>query len=121
MPNDHTRARVLDLVEAVRERPTEHPVAALTALAEEPVRVTVDRSRGETVVFVEPRPGARLTGLTAREREVAELVADGLTNVQVARGLGIEVGTVKDHVHAILRKTGLPGRAAVAAAWHGSG
>jgi DNA-binding NarL/FixJ family response regulator len=33
--------------------------------------------------------------------------------------LVITLGTVKDHVHSILAKTGLRSRAAVAATWHG--
>jgi DNA-binding CsgD family transcriptional regulator len=45
-------------------------------------------------------------GLTAREHEVARLVARGLTNKEVARELGLTVGTVKLHVHNILQKLG---------------
>jgi len=46
-------------------------------------------------------PGA---DLTLREREVVELIADGLTNKEIAARLSIEVGTVKNHVHNILDK-----------------
>lgn len=119
MPDDTTRERVLDLVEAVRRRPTDHPLDAVVALANEPVRVTVDRSGPETVVFVEPRPSAVFDRLTPREREVAALVAEGLTNRQIADRLVIAPSTVKDHVHAILTTTGLPNRGRVAAAWFG--
>ncbi|TME35648.1 MAG: response regulator transcription factor, partial [Chloroflexi bacterium] len=63
----------------------------------------------------EPRPpGARLMALTRREREVAVLIADGLSNKQTARRLRITLGTVKHYVHQILEKTGLPGRVAIA-------
>ncbi len=55
-----------------------------------------------------------LQALTPREREVAALIADGLSNKQVAKRLGITVGTVKHYVHQILEKTGLPGRVAIA-------
>ncbi|MCB9676299.1 MAG: hypothetical protein H6737_14345 [Alphaproteobacteria bacterium] len=72
------------------------------------------------VVSVSPRPAACLATLTPREREVAELVATGLRNQDIALALGISVGTVKDHVHRILAKSGLDGRAAVAAAWRGA-
>lgn len=54
--------------------------------------------------------------LSRREMEIAELVADGLSNKQIAGRLHIALSTVKDHVHRILVKTGLPNRAAVAAA-----
>ncbi|MCA9707887.1 MAG: response regulator transcription factor [Myxococcales bacterium] len=42
--------------------------------------------------------------LTARETEVAELVAAGLSNKQIAEELGISAHTVKFHVNAILSK-----------------
>lgn len=54
--------------------------------------------------------------LSRREMEIAGLVADGLSNKQIAGRLHIALSTVKDHVHRILVKTGLPNRAAVAAA-----
>lgn len=57
--------------------------------------------------------------LTPRERDVAHLVSAGLRNAEIAAELVVTVATVKDHVHRILRKTGLPSRAAVATAWRG--
>jgi DNA-binding NarL/FixJ family response regulator len=66
---------------------------------------------------VRPREDDRFAALTAREREVAALVAAGLSNKEIATELVLSVGTVKDHVHCILRKSGLANRAAVAAAW----
>jgi len=74
---------------------------------------------GQPLVVVrvpsEPRPpGASLMALTRREREVAVLIADGLSNKQIARRLRITLGTVKHYVHQILEKTGLPGRVAIA-------
>lgn len=45
--------------------------------------------------------------LTDREREVLELVNQGLTNRDIAERLVIEVGTVKTHVHSILEKLGV--------------
>jgi DNA-binding NarL/FixJ family response regulator len=42
--------------------------------------------------------------LTQREQEIAALVAQGLLNKQIARRLGIEVVTVKSHVHSLMRK-----------------
>jgi LuxR family transcriptional regulator, maltose regulon positive regulatory protein len=47
---------------------------------------------------------ALLDPLTAREREVLELIAEGLSNQEIAARLFIEVGTVKGYVHSILRK-----------------
>jgi DNA-binding NarL/FixJ family response regulator len=42
--------------------------------------------------------------LTSRELEIARLIAGGLSNKGIARQLGIEVATAKNHVHNILRK-----------------
>jgi DNA-binding NarL/FixJ family response regulator len=42
--------------------------------------------------------------LTQREHEVADLVARGLANKEIASTLGIRVSTVKNHVHSVLDK-----------------
>jgi DNA-binding CsgD family transcriptional regulator/PAS domain-containing protein len=55
------------------------------------------------------------TGLTRREAEVALLVAEGLTNAEIADRLFIAPGTAKVHVERVLGKLGVPSRAAVAA------
>jgi DNA-binding CsgD family transcriptional regulator/tetratricopeptide (TPR) repeat protein len=54
-------------------------------------------------------------GLTPREREVAALVARGLTNLQVAEELTISERTVEGHVERILGKLGFRSRAQIAA------
>jgi two-component system nitrate/nitrite response regulator NarL len=48
--------------------------------------------------------------LTRREREVLTLVQEGLTNQEIAETLVIELGTVKNHVHNILRKLNVNSR-----------
>jgi two-component system nitrate/nitrite response regulator NarL len=42
--------------------------------------------------------------LTSREREIVVLIDQGCSNKDIARRLGIEVATVKNHVHNILEK-----------------
>src|SRR6266516_4327084 len=42
--------------------------------------------------------------LTPREREIVHLLDEGLANKDIARRLGIEVATVKNHVHNVLEK-----------------
>ncbi len=48
--------------------------------------------------------------LTSREREVLTLIDEGLTNQEIAERLFIEVGTVKNHVHNILKKLDVTSR-----------
>src|SRR5437899_753202 len=62
------------------------------------------------------RPAACLAGLSERERQVAELIGQGLSNKAIARELVISISTVKDHVHHILSKSGLPSRLALSVA-----
>lgn len=52
-------------------------------------------------------------GLTDRETEVVALIAEGLSNQQIARRLVVGVSTVKTHINHILAKTGCRDRAAV--------
>jgi DNA-binding NarL/FixJ family response regulator len=52
--------------------------------------------------------------LTAREEEVVELLRGGLSNAQIAARLQIELPTVKNHVHHILKKVGVERRDEVA-------
>ena len=54
-------------------------------------------------------------GLTDRESEVVTLIAQGLSNQQIARSLVVGVSTVKTHINHILAKTGCRDRAAVVA------
>jgi DNA-binding CsgD family transcriptional regulator len=54
-------------------------------------------------------------GLTERERQVGRLLAAGCSNEELAASLGIRIHTAKDHVKAILAKTGCASRARIAA------
>jgi DNA-binding NarL/FixJ family response regulator len=55
-----------------------------------------------------------LDTLTPREREVAALVAEGLTNAEIARRLTITPGTVANHIEHIMRALRVRGRVHVA-------
>ncbi|MGH8893490.1 MAG: response regulator [Actinomycetes bacterium] len=58
-----------------------------------------------------PEAGARVVGLSEREREVLVLVARGLSNAETAAALFVSEATVKTHFGSLLRKTGVRDRA----------
>lgn len=58
---------------------------------------------------------ASLTALTARERQILELVAQGMSNKRIAIALSISHATAKNHLHHILGKLQLRNRTEVAA------
>ena len=120
MVDDGTGERVRRLLTNLRRHPTELPAAELLELSAEPVAIRIDLRDRDPVVFVSPRPHPRFDALSDREREVATLVAAGFSNRQIADALFISLATVKDHVHAILTKTGFENRSRVAAAWYGA-
>ncbi len=63
--------------------------------------------------------GTRPTFLSPREAEVATLVAEGLTNRQIAQRLVISERTAQNHVQHILVKLGFTTRSQIAAWWRG--
>lgn len=84
---------------------------------------TLDQAISLAQAFIGERPtsATAVSELTAREREVAILLAGGLTNKEVAAKLAVSPGTVRSHVEHILTKLDLRTRAQVAAwaAQHG--
>jgi len=60
-------------------------------------------------------------GLTARETEVLLLIAEGLTNQEIARALHVSTATVKTHINNLFAKTGLKDRAQAVRYAYGKG
>ncbi|MBM6943197.1 response regulator transcription factor [Collinsella intestinalis] len=63
------------------------------------------------------RPADPFACLTEREREVAELIADGLDNREIAQTAYLSEGTVRNHISAILSKLHLKNRTQIAIAY----
>ena len=119
-PFEAAQARIelaTTLVALGRTHDGEHEAAAaLDQLVELGAEVEADGARRlleGSVRCVDSDPP--LPELTPREREVLRLLADGLTNRQIAERLVVSEHTVHRHVTNILRKLGLPSRAAAAA------
>jgi ATP/maltotriose-dependent transcriptional regulator MalT len=74
------------------------------------------RRLGVTAIPRGPRPATRAVpgGLTAREREVLALLAEGLPDREISRRLVISERTVHHHVSAVLSKVGVSSRTAAA-------
>jgi pimeloyl-ACP methyl ester carboxylesterase len=83
-------------------------------LADEPAWAVF---RDEVTAFLdEGRPTASVDNLSAREREILLLAAEGLDNTEIAERLTLSVRTVERHFQNVYLKLGLQGRTARAAA-----
>jgi DNA-binding NarL/FixJ family response regulator len=56
-----------------------------------------------------------INSLTCREREITARAAQGLSNKEICRALGLSEGTVKIHLHNIYQKVGVNNRTRLAA------
>jgi DNA-binding NarL/FixJ family response regulator len=89
-------AELRDALEQVLAGRTAIPAALMSSVFERPERALPDASA--------------LARLTPREREVLDLVSDGLTNKAIARRLEVSPATVKAHVERVIAKLGVADR-----------
>jgi len=104
------RDEAAELLAGIRDEAPRHGAGAVATWA-----AGLARRAG----LVSGQPGARglvgIDALTSRERQVLQLVAQGLTNRQIGEQLFISDKTASVHVSAILAKLGARGRAEAAA------
>jgi DNA-binding NarL/FixJ family response regulator len=65
------------------------------------------RAAGRASASQKAPNGGCIDGLTTREMEILRLMQEGVSNKTISRHLGIELSTVKNHVHSILAKLGV--------------
>jgi DNA-binding CsgD family transcriptional regulator len=120
-------------VRAIREG-TEHTASAVShpnqrGASLRVVPAEIGAAPGPSVVFlvsgagdrtVEPRKLTTSFGLTTAQARVVALVAEGLTNKEIAERLGISIETVRKHLAASYQKTGVGNRAGVVALAYGA-
>jgi two-component system nitrate/nitrite response regulator NarL len=73
------------------------------------VAVLIDaiRASGRANAPQKSLTGSCIEELTTREMEILRLMQEGVSNKTISRHLGIELSTVKNHVHSILAKLGV--------------
>ena len=101
------RACAARLIEAVRAL-SRHEPAIDSSATSQLVRYLSDPSAPA------PSSAQTLDLLTDRQREVAELVAQGLSNEEIARRLFLSLATVKSHLTASMRRLGVRSRTQLA-------
>ncbi len=101
------RACAARLVEAVRALSRHEPAIDASATSQL-VRYLADPAAPAQV------PQRVLDRLTDRQRDVAELVAEGLSNEEIARRLFLSLATVKSHLTASMRRLGIRSRTQLA-------
>ena len=94
----------------------------LQSVADGQQRLVLETDDGGRVVLVSESEFAGLVAasgggraapvLTGRERQVLQLVADGLTGALIAQQLGVATNTVAQHLSAVRRKFGVRSSAA---------
>lgn len=72
--------------------------------------LTARLAHGRAALPTQPAPDHPANPLTARETEILRLLASGLSNREIAHGLDLADGTVKNHVSNLLHKLGVRDR-----------
>ena len=103
---DATLDEFVDTIRAVASGTDVLPAALTATLFSHIARLAVGRKHADV---------AKAVRMTERERAVFDLIADGLSNKEIALRLHLATNTVKGHVHNILEKLALHTRLQIAA------
>ncbi|MFI6817123.1 response regulator [Nonomuraea sp. NPDC050328] len=102
------------IVRAVRQAAAGEPVLSPGVTRTLISHVTRDATRDHRTA----QASARLSLLSPREREVAQAVAEGISNSEIADRLHLSVGAVKAHISSALTKLGMVNRIQLAILAH---
>jgi DNA-binding NarL/FixJ family response regulator len=97
----------------LKDEPPEQLIAAIHTVAAGDALLSPSVTKNVIRQFAQlPRatPSPELEELTARERDILQLIARGLSNAEIGQRLSISETTVKTHVTHLLRKLGLRDR-----------
>jgi DNA-binding NarL/FixJ family response regulator len=106
---EHTFADLLTTIRAVAAGEKVLPARMTESLFAQIAAEAMERNRDEVIEEIR---------LTAREREVMELLSDGKSNKEIARALDIAVDTAKSHLRNVMKKLALHTRLEVALYFH---
>lgn len=112
----------------LKDTPPRELVEAIRTVADGGSVLSPSVTRAVVGRFAGPGPGRgrdaaveRVAALSAREREVLVLVAEGGSNAEIATGLHVSEATVKTHVSRLLVKLGITNRVQAAILAHRAG
>ncbi|HJH12887.1 MAG TPA: response regulator transcription factor [Brevibacterium ravenspurgense] len=89
----------------------------MTAANSGSTTITVPSAGPAVPLMDAPAKGSAPFGLSAREKEVMELAADGMTNKDIAAALFLSEKTVKNHINRIFTKLSAATRAEAVSVW----
>jgi DNA-binding NarL/FixJ family response regulator len=107
------RARVAAGLSGVAQRTLSHVVERAETLGHRSARASAARELRGTGRRLLPHQASRWLGLSEREREIARMVATGISNSDIGERLHLSPHTVRTHLTRILYAFGVPSRAAI--------
>jgi predicted ATPase/class 3 adenylate cyclase/DNA-binding CsgD family transcriptional regulator len=116
-PEPALRGPLKRLGDRLRQELGERSFARLAAEGRAtPIERLVDKALalGQRLVGITGRRGTGEAGLTAREQQVAALIAEGYSNRQIAEALAISLRTAVSHIEHIMNKLAVNSRAQIA-------